>query len=265
MFQKRFLPVTVLTGILAVVAVVGYFLPQNGQAVPARVALPNSGGPVVFEHARHESLGLECSACHHELAVGVKSGVTKCSVCHGAVSAPSFKEKHAQEFSKDKCVVCHHYESGTKDWGHKRHSAEFGIACTDCHHKDTSIEEKPGNCATCHEDKLAPTGRKAAAGEAPNFADAVHARCLSCHQKWFDQKARGCRHCHSDSSFEASGKEKRLHANVQVADCATCHKKPASKLIPDKMAAYHALCMGCHQKMGAGPAGKNDCGKCHIK
>ena len=51
--QKRYIPIALLTAVLAAVAVVGYVLPEPHEAVPERVLLDNAGGPVVFQHADH--------------------------------------------------------------------------------------------------------------------------------------------------------------------------------------------------------------------
>ena len=43
--QKRYIPIALLTAVLAAVAVVGYVLPEPHEAVPQRVLLDNAGGP----------------------------------------------------------------------------------------------------------------------------------------------------------------------------------------------------------------------------
>lgn len=45
-----------------------------------------------------------------------------------------------------------------------------------------------------------------------------------------------------------------------------CHvKKTPDKLIPGRMDAFHGQCMGCHEKLGKGPFGKDKCAQCHTK
>ena len=54
--------------------------------------------------------------------------------------------------------------------------------------------------------------------------------------------------------------------NALYADCTVCHvKKTPDKLIPGRMDAFHGQCMGCHEKLGKGPFGKDKCAQCHTK
>lgn len=261
-FQKRLFPIVCATVVLAVLAVVGYTMPEGSRSgdKPIRVVLSKNNGPVVFNHARHEAYGVKCMVCHHDLSLGVEQP-RKCADCHVAVSEADFRNRHLARFNRDECIVCHHYTPSMKDWGHDKHVEEYDVECTACHHEDEAIEEVPTNCAECHEEGLPPVGGMN--GDSHDLADAVHVRCATCHEKWFKASARGCANCHSDKHLGAW--TSRLHRNMNVKDCATCHKRSVEKLVPGRMAAGHTMCVGCHERMSRGPYGKENCSKCHSK
>lgn len=263
MLNKRFLPIVLLTTVLALVALAGYLLPEEGEAIPARIAMENTGGPVVFEHSKHMEDVPSCLSCHHDMSHGAAQPVA-CDSCHGISMDAAFVKAHQKSFDEKTCAVCHHYQPGKQDWGHDKHSMDFGLECASCHHEDTSIEPEPANCADCHESGAAPTGKPAEEGVPPNLADAVHTRCASCHQEWFDLKARGCEKCHFDKAPEGEQPAVRKHANMETMSCSVCHEQAPDKLIPGRMQAHHASCMGCHNEIGKGPRTNKDCKQCHM-
>ena len=226
-------------------AVVGYVLPEPHEAVPQRVLLDNAGGPVVFQHADHAfQQKIPCQKCHHESPVK-RENVQRCESCHGASFDAAFRKNHVAAFNDNaSCATCHHYELGAKKWGHKKHQEEYGA---DCH------------------DSGAPTGQKAEKGTPPDLADAVHARCVTCHEEMFAAKAKGCAQCHSQTAVrDILPKQGLVKLNPMFTNCAVCHGLPAEKLIPGRMDAYHKLCMGCHEKLKKGPYGKQQCAQCHT-
>ncbi len=262
--NKRFLPIVLLTTVLAVVALAGYLLPEDADtAEPVRIAMKNAGGPVVFEHSKHVEWTDSCQSCHHDMLSGAKEPMA-CNDCHGLVMTEDFTAAHQQTFSADSCAVCHHYQPGKQDWGHAAHAEDFGIDCVTCHHADTDIEPEPSNCADCHEAGAAPSKNAFEAGVPPTLADAVHNKCASCHGDWFDLKARGCSKCHFDAVPEGREKKERLHTNMETMTCKACHEQAPDKLIPGRMQAHHASCMGCHSEVGAGPRTQQDCRQCHM-
>ncbi len=264
MTEKRLLPVAVVTVVLAVFAAAGYLLPEDTKAVPERIAIINSGGPVVFEHQKHVKLEKDCATCHHDMAPGQKAPLA-CKSCHGVELDKDFVKAHQKAYPAEACAVCHHYRPGKADWGHAAHGEQFGVECTSCHHEDKSIEETPSNCADCHEAGAAPSRQKAEAGTPPSFADAVHARCAACHEEWFGANAaRNCSRCHFDKAPESIPEGARLHKGAEFKDCASCHGEGVDKLIPSRMEAQHRSCMECHEKAKKGPT-HHDCGQCHMK
>lgn len=264
--QKRYLPIAVLTGVLAVVAVAGYLLPEPHETVPRRILLDNAGGAVVLQHADHAfEQKIPCQKCHHESPVK-RENVQRCESCHGVTFDAAFRKNHVAAFNDNaSCATCHHYELASKKWGHKKHQEEYGLDCRECHHKNTDIEPEPQNCADCHESGAPPTNKKPEEGVPPNLADAVHARCVTCHEDMFAAKAKGCAQCHSQKAVRHMlPKEGLVRLNPMFTNCAVCHGLPAEKLIPGRMDAYHKQCMGCHEKEKKGPFGKEQCAQCHT-
>lgn len=116
----------------------------------------------------------------------------------------------------------------------------------------------------CH-DPGAPTNKKPEEGTPPNLADAVHARCLTCHEEMFAAKGQGLRSMPQQKAVrDILPKEGLVKLNPMFTDCAVCHGLPAEKLIPGRMDAYHTLCMGCHEQEKKGPYGKEQCAQCHT-
>ena len=122
----------------------------------------------------------------------------------------------------------------------------------ECHHKNTDIEPEPQNCADCH-DSGAPTDQKAEKGTPPDLADAVHARCVTCHEEMFAAKAKGCAQCHSQTAVrDILPKQGMVKLNPMFTNCAVCHGLPAEKLIPGRMDAITS-CAWLPRKAEEGP------------
>lgn len=107
--EKRLYPVTLVTVLLALLAVAGYVLPQSGDATPIRILLDNKGGKVVFDHKVHaEDYGLECATCHH--AQNLEKGISPCGECHNAETA-EFGLPNRMEAFHQSCMGCHEKET----------------------------------------------------------------------------------------------------------------------------------------------------------
>ena len=96
------------------------------------------------------------------------------------------------------------YESAIKDHkkgpvnlSHKKHSAEYKVACTECHHeykdgknvwKDTDPVKK---CSACHD----PEEKK---GNVDKLQNAFHKNCQGCHKELKGKEApyKKCNDCH---------------------------------------------------------------------
>jgi hypothetical protein len=251
--KKKYLSILIATVVLAVVAVAGYLKPVPAKETPVRVSLENKGGLVVFSHLAHsEDYGVECADCHHDqaeqssqLTAESPGEPVPCGSCHAVAFGEEFRKSHPTDFTdKSSCQSCHHKEFAGTSFDHDTHSEEYSADCTDCHHTE-DIEPDPGNCADCHE--------KEGDESMPSLRDAAHTRCASCHEEWKDEKLAGCENCHESAE----------KVQEPYTSCADCHEKPVKEMLLTRMNAYHQQCMGCHEEMGAGPQGEEDCNQCH--
>ena len=95
-------------------------------------------------------------------------------------------------------------------FNHKKHNADYKIACNECHHvyKDGKNVWKEGDevqkCEACHSEASLPKGEKCAPEEKIKrfHKDARHANCKGCHK-----------------TIEDPEKKKAL------TKCTTCHPK----------------------------------------
>jgi len=98
------------------------------------------------------------------------------------------------------------YEKHTKgivQFSHKKHAADYGASCGDCHHDDKGqpLELKEGDdvqsCIACHkipsqvpkDVKKEWKAKKLKKAETNKLkleyhAEALHANCIDCHKKW---------------------------------------------------------------------------------
>ena len=246
--HKRLIPITILTGILFITALVGYLIPETSEEPPVRVLLENKGGKVIFTHRTHADLqDGDCASCHH--TSGTSSSPLKCTTCHVAKFDDAFAASHQDAFDEKQCSTCHHPAAGIGNFSHEKHLEDYvPDDCTACHH-DESIESEPQACADCHE--------KEADGDMPGLKDAAHKKCADCHEDMYAEGIKGCRNCHTRST-------KPVDPDGYQA-CSSCHAEPVDQLLPTTTNAFHGQCMGCHEKQGAGPFGDDSCGQCHMK
>lgn len=294
--SRRYRPVGLLCLILAFVSLLGYLWPAEKADPPVRVLLPNAGGPVVFNHAEHVATGIDCLACHHtskpaprsagsevrasnvSLAenrqAGTKIRIPACGKCHGVKVDDKFSHGHIVELEDyaGACISCHHPMPMADRWGHKKHVSEYGVGCRDCHHKEKeNIEQKPESCATCHFSGTSQRNRLDR-NVFPGLADAVHARCASCHQDRFGQ------------AFAKSGKENGDKANAgkdagqkhpPLSECLFCHG-PTSVTASQKAAKNTEQASQQHQaraKLDKSATGigrnpdimRENCSSCHAE
>lgn len=107
--------------------------------------------------------------------------------------APDNVEIQNKGYKKDK--------KGPVEFSHKKHSAEYKLACTDCHHvyKDGKNVWKEGDyvdkCSKCHDPKKKD-------GKIMKLQNAYHRNCKNCHKAEIkkgkkDAPYRKCNDCHS--------------------------------------------------------------------
>ena len=245
------LPPILAALLLLAVAVAGYVRTGDEHTMPARILMKNNGGNVLFAHAAHiRHTPGPCTDCHHEDrldSLGAMDSVQPCGSCHPPQFDGEYIRKHRELIAdKGACASCHHLNMAGSNFSHDEHE-DYASDCTDCHH-DAAIEPEPQNCADCHD----ATGDEAM----PGLRRAVHQRCAGCHQDIFDDQLAGCSDCHAFSA--------PVPGDEADTRCSRCHDEPTEELIPTRMQAYHRGCLGCHEKMDAGPFGEGVCNQCHI-
>lgn len=163
--RKRYYPISAITVILAIVAVIGYATPETQPDFPKRVLFDNKGGKVVFTHAAHaEEYMIPCEDCHH-VEENPEHEVVKCGMCHqsGEFDKQYVKDHVNWDMDDKYCMSCHHEGFDGKD----------SMLCSDCH-----FDEKPSDMI-------------------PLRMDAFHNQCLGCHEIMggpYDQDQ--CSDCH---------------------------------------------------------------------
>ena len=245
--QKRYLPITVATAVLLLIALGGYLIPASSNSLPLRVLLDNKGGKVILNHAAHaDIMDGACADCHH--TTGNDPNPPACTDCHAAKFDAAFASSHQENLDEALCRSCHHPAADIERFNHDEHAVDMtGGDCQACHH-DESIEPEPQACANCHTD---------GSNSVLRLRDAAHARCADCHSDMYDEGIKGCSNCHVRNTD--SGQEPEPRA------CSDCHATPTDQLLPTTMNAFHGQCMGCHEEKGAGPSGDDACYQCHMK
>jgi hypothetical protein len=242
--QVRYKPIAIVAVLLGVLGVVGYLTPASTEQVPTRFLFENAGGKVIFNHKAHtEGYRIPCQECHHESDKPSQRPVA-CAACHAASFEEGFLAEHQKNIGEEYCVRCHHSELGRSKFDHEGHKG-LTSGCLDCHH-DRSVEPEPTSCGKCHQAQ----GKE----NMPSLRDATHKRCADCHDEFFAKKVKGCTSCHA-----------MTENGTQYPGCFSCHFDSKKLPIPGKMEAYHAACMQCHKKKGAGPYTPEDCNKCHFR
>lgn len=246
--QRRFLPITILTGVLLIAALVGYLAPANSEAPPTRVLMDNKGGKVILTHATHAELESQnCATCHH--TSGNNQTPPACADCHVKKFDEVFVADHQETIDEKQCISCHHPGATIAKFSHEKHETEYAEDdCQACHH-DEEIEPEPQACSDCH--------KKESSKDMLSLKEANHAKCADCHEDMYDEGLKGCVNCHTRDKAPAEKPEPQ--------SCADCHTKPVDLLIPTTTNAFHGQCMSCHEEQGMGPFGDDACYQCHMK
>ncbi len=157
---------------------------------------------VVFPHADHQArfaaqqpgdaaADAACTTCHH--LAKPNDQATACAECHTDYNLP------------------------VSIFDHTRHTAALGgnAACSRCHtgeHRAAAVVA----CQECHTGMLPAEGQTAFNPMASGYKDAMHGRCLACHEQEATAQARPelavCSTCHAtqlEDSLQASGSSQK--------------------------------------------------------
>lgn len=232
------------------------------------------GDEIVFPHLKHVSTGLECSACHGDMAANedvvllapasmdgclachTERGVPNdCASCHPSITATVPPPSHDGNWTRRHGGVC---RAGTD------RSTERCVLC----HKET-------DCASCHQTNAPENHTNQWRRVGHGFAAAMDREsCLTCHQP------ASCKSCHEESrprthvgSFGSPRNDHCVTCHEPLAGegCSACHASaPSHQLAPPKPAGHVPAmnCRQCHLPGGVLPPmphaddGSN-CNRCH--
>lgn len=143
---------------------------REGPGRPGSAVYPDQDIPLKFDHSRHLALGMDCAACHADVARSTRAAENnfpvgkRCDACHG--------EQHPPPPGAPKdCHVCHtQVEDGRVTAGLRapRPLLHFN------HQSHLTRGGQTLSCATCHGDMSKV--RVASTLQLPDEAD-----CLKCH------------------------------------------------------------------------------------
>ena len=206
--------------------------------------LPSAeAGSVLWSHARH-GRDMSCETCHHDHADAPNEPYIACARCHNGQSPAT---PPLPDAAHGKCVTCHiekkagptecsgchnrnpellagifqtETEAGTAVWNHRFHATALALPCQECHH---NLRTREG---------LSYTVCQAAVSCPADAAD-----------------PRSCAACHSSAT-----------APAPAAGAPPPAAKPPAPGLYEIVHDEDKTCVGCHQKLGAGPV---ECNQCH--
>ena len=236
----------------------------------------NVGPEIVFPHLRHVAAGLECAACHAEVA-GNEDAIelaparmdnctqchaerkvaNDCATCHPTILPGLKPESHGGTWTRQHGNVC---RAGTSDRTSDR--------CDLCH--------KETDCASCHQtnppenhtNQWRRVGHGVTAALDRESCSTCHqpSACLSCHEESTPRS-------HNSASFGAPRSTHCItcHEPLQGEGCSACHASTPSHALASPKPPSHTPsmnCRQCHQPGGVLPPmphvddGSN-CNRCH--
>jgi hypothetical protein len=283
---------TILAGVLVLTAAIA------PRAVAAPIETLLMPGKVAAAHARieqdcmqcHDRANRErqaqlCSACHKDVAADVRAGTgwhgrlpnvgrIQCSSCHTEHLGRDGDIVHLSPLALDHTATDFPLED--------RHAS---VPCSSCHASGKRYREAPRQCAACHRDDDAHSGR-------------LGPDCGKCHaaRGWsdtrFDHHATGydlrgrhaslaCATCHAANRYDGTPTRcvschapDDAHQGARGADCASCHDEVRWKAsgFDHARAANFALlgahaqlaCGACHKSKDLHDALPRDCAGCHV-
>ncbi|RWU04061.1 cytochrome C [Pseudodesulfovibrio sp. S3] len=249
--KPKTIPIMLAVAALLAVAVFGYVQPGKTQHMPVRILFKNNGGKVIFSHlTHHRDYQIDCAQCHHDrqsAPVTENDSALACGSCHPNEFNEQFVTEHIDSFKDESyCVRCHHVEYSSVNFDHDEHTG-FASDCSDCHH-GAEIEPEPQKCTNCHQEK--PVNGLL------SMREAGHESCANCHDDMFDKGLSSCKTCHNSVDM--------TKYQGDYTSCSDCHDVEVRELVIPRMNAFHDQCLSCHESMGVGPYGPDECNQCHI-
>jgi Ni/Fe-hydrogenase subunit HybB-like protein len=133
---------------------------------------------------------------HQERLVDETTGESNCQVCH---------HLNLPDDEVSACSKCHtDYFQSSSIFNHELHQQALGenSSCLECHDSVEHAKLTADICQECHQTMVPGEGETAFSMLAPAYKDAMHGRCLDCHE---EQALEGDR--------------------PELANCSTCHSQ----------------------------------------
>jgi hypothetical protein len=232
---------------------------------------------IVFSHQAHVERGLECSACHAEVAnddgelaqrgLDMRMSMDTCLDCHASTKGPPEAD----------CAACHveiragvsppsHRANWTRYHGSivRARSSERTDQCALCH--------KPSECVSCHHIVLPESHTNYWRRRGHGLTASMdRASCMTCHD------TDSCERCHDEirplNHTGAWGAPRDRHClgchePLRGQTCAVCHDGTPSHALATPLPADHNPGMNCRMCHGNGqPLPHEDngqtCTSCH--
>lgn len=137
---------------------------------------------------------------HQERLVDESTGEGNCQICH---------HLDLPEHEASACAKCHtDYYQSSSIFNHSLHQQMLGgnESCLECHNAQEHIKLTAKICQDCHETMVPGEAEVNFSMLAPSYEDAMHGRCLDCHEQQALEKDRPelalCSTCHTYNQEE---------------------------------------------------------------
>lgn len=232
------------------------------------------GSEVIFPHLKHVAAGLECAACHGEVAQNedalllptasmdacmschaAKNVSNDCATCHREIRADVRPPSHDGHWTKLHGSIC---RAGTEQSGDRCTTCHQETSCASCHlttppanhtlqwrragHGVSASLDRtscqtchaPSTCATCHEESRPRS-------HVGQFGSPRNNHCLTCHEPLAGE---GCSTCHASAPSHALATPKPP-SHTPAMNCRQCHL-PGGTQPPMPHADDGSNCNRCH-------------------
>lgn len=213
---------------------------------------------IVFSHRSHATRGLECAACHAEVAkddgqlyargAELRMSMDGCLECHDSNKGPK----------QDNCTACHvEIRSGVAPPSHlanwKRYHGTVVRGRSSVRSDQCALCHKPSECTDCHHIELPENHNNYWRRRGHGLTASMdRASCETCHD------SDSCRRCHEETrplSHTGGWGDPRdrhclgCHEPLRSTTCGVCHfatpsHDRATPLPPDHLASMD--CRACH-------------------
>ncbi len=228
---------------------------------------PSQAALTFFDHSTtpfdliHHQVGyddapMSCSACHTQVGQTYVFQLVSCTQCHAQKDEP-FMKKHLADFGPA-CLDCHDGKDRMKNFDHAKTTFPLQgkhetVACAACHIPIPTGSQFKGlsqECKDCHKE--------------PDSHRGVFAfTCADCHDPtaWTPARLNGASFDHMvQTGFSLTLHQKDFSAGALTCNtchvkdlktmdtqtCVDCHRQPDASFMDKHVATYGLACMSCH-------------------